>query len=376
MSKSNFAVPLVEAHDQLQTQPGTANVLVEARALHKRYGSTHAVKGVSFQVSRGEIVGFLGPNGAGKSTTMKMLTGFLRPSDGDAVVGGIQVHDDPCGARRMMGYLPENAPLYDDMMVIELLEFVAQLRDVPANLRRKRILEACARCGLLSVLGKDIGQLSKGYRQRVGLAQALLHDPDLLILDEPTSGLDPNQIIEIRQLIRDLGRDKTVILSTHILPEVQATCSRIIIINDGKLVADDKPEALTNSNAGSVVRVVFKRRSGRTVDREQVRRLLTHLPGVLEVDWQDDETDQSIGFIIRAASTFDPREAIFNTAVSNNYTILELHRERVSLEDTFRRLTRGTSEPANGLHGLDDARDLDDGLDTHADVELGGSLHE
>ena len=376
MSKSNFAVPLVEAHDQLQTQPGTANVLVEARALHKRYGTTHAVKGVSFQVSRGEIVGFLGPNGAGKSTTMKMLTGFLRPSGGEAVVGGIHVHDDPCGARRMMGYLPENAPLYDDMMVIELLEFVAQLRDVPANLRRKRILEACARCGLLSVLGKDIGQLSKGYRQRVGLAQALLHDPDLLILDEPTSGLDPNQIIEIRQLIRDLGRDKTVILSTHILPEVQATCSRIIIINDGKLVADDKPEALTNSNAGSVVRVVFKRRSGRTVDRDQVRRLLTHLPGVLEVDWQDDETDQSIGFIIRAASTFDPREAIFNTAVSNNYTILELHRERVSLEDTFRRLTRGASEPANGLHGLDGTRDLDDGLDTHADVELGGSLHE
>ncbi len=376
MSKSNFAVPLVEAHDQLQTQPGTANVLVEARALHKRYGSTHAVRGVSFQVSRGEIVGFLGPNGAGKSTTMKMLTGFLRPSAGDAVIGGIQVHDDPCGARRMMGYLPENAPLYDDMMVIELLEFVAQLRDVPANLRRKRILEACARCGLLSVLGKDIGQLSKGYRQRVGLAQALLHDPDLLILDEPTSGLDPNQIIEIRQLIRDLGRDKTVILSTHILPEVQATCSRIIIINDGKLVADDKPEALTSSNAGSVVRVVFKRRSGRAVDRDQVRRLLTHLPGVLEVDWHDDESEQSIGFIIRAASTFDPREAIFNTAVSNNYTILELHRERVSLEDTFRRLTRGTSEPANGLHGLDDGRDLDDGLDTHADVELGGSLHE
>lgn len=236
--------------------------------------------------------------------------------------------------------------MYNDMMVIDFLRFVAELRGVSQEVRSARIRNACERCGLEKVLGKDIGQLSKGFRQRVGLAQALLHDPSLLILDEPTSGLDPNQIVEIRALIRDLGRDKTVLLSTHILPEVQATCGRIIIINDGKLVADDTPDALTGKDAGAVIRVIIKGKGGRAVDRDKVRHLFEDLPGVRTVVPQDGDGADTHGFALRASGTIDVREALFDTAVSNQLVILNLHRERVSLEDTFRRLTRG--EVANG----------------------------
>ncbi|HET6345683.1 MAG TPA: ATP-binding cassette domain-containing protein [Myxococcota bacterium] len=314
--------------------------LIEARGLVKHYGSTRAVKGISFRVSRGEVVGFLGPNGAGKSTTMKMLTGFLKPTAGQALVAGHDVAEDALSARRVLGYLPESAPLYDDMMVIDFLGFVAELRGVAPDLRRRRIKEACDRCGVTGVLGKDIGQLSKGYRQRVGLAQALLHDPDLLILDEPTSGLDPNQIIEIRSLIRDLGRDKTVLLSTHILPEVQATCGRIIIINEGQLVADDSPQALAEGSTGAVIRLMVKQKAGRDLDRAKLQALFSHLPGVRAVDAHDGEGAETLGFSLRAAGSTDPREAIFETVVSHDLILLDLHRERVSLEDTFRRLTR------------------------------------
>ncbi|MEZ4272318.1 MAG: ATP-binding cassette domain-containing protein [Myxococcota bacterium] len=179
--------------------------MVEARDLQKVYGTNRAVRGISFMVHRGEVVGFLGPNGAGKSTTMKMLTGYLRPSMGEARVGGLSVADNPQAAQERIGYLPESAPLYDDMMVIDFLHYIAKLRGVVGEDLRRRLKSICERCGLMDVLGKDIGQLSKGYRQRVGLAQAIVHDPDLLILDEPTSGLDPNQIVEIRELIKDLG---------------------------------------------------------------------------------------------------------------------------------------------------------------------------
>ena len=329
-----------------------SDALVEAQNLQKFYGPAHAVRGISFTVQRGQVVGFLGPNGAGKSTTMKMLTGFLRPTSGYAYIAGYSVEDDPLAARRMLGYLPENAPLYDDMMVLDFLRFIAELRAVPTNVRRKRIQEACERCGLTDVLGKDIGQLSKGYRQRVGLAQALLHDPDLLILDEPTSGLDPNQIIEIRELIRDLGRDKTVLLSTHILPEVQATCGRVIIINEGNLVADDRPDALSDQAAGAVIRLVVKARQGPVPTRESVTRMLVSLPSVAEVEARDGEGQGTLGFTLRdygaqvdgegrSPQRSDVREQIFDAAIANNLIILDLHRERVSLEDAFRRLTRG-----------------------------------
>ena len=313
--------------------------IVEARSLRKEYGSTLAVADVSFAVSRGEVVGFLGPNGAGKSTTMKMLTGYLRPTGGAALVGGIPVADDPLGAQRKIGYLPENAPLYDDMMVIDFLHFVGELRGVDATARKARLKTICERCGLGDVLGKDIGQLSKGYRQRVGLAQALLHDPDVLILDEPTSGLDPNQIVEIRQLIQELGREKTILLSTHILPEVQASCSRVIIINRGNLVADDSTAALTESGSGAVIHVVAAG-NGTPLDATQVRSQLAAVPGVRAVEPEPSEGDGTLAFLVRAQGADDPRAGLFRAAVSGGFVLVGLHREKASLEQTFRNLTK------------------------------------
>ncbi len=307
-----------------------SQVMVEARSLAKEYGATRAVNDVSFQVSRGEVVGFLGPNGAGKSTTMKMLTGYLNPTAGSALVGGTDVADDPIAAKRMIGYLPESAPLYEEMMVVDLLNYVADIRGVEGPQRRERLQTICHRCGLDDVLGKNVGQLSKGYRQRVGLAQAMVHDPDLLILDEPTSGLDPNQIVEIRELIRELGREKTVILSTHILPEVQASCDRIIIISNGKLVADDTPEMLSGGG-GAVVRVVVK-------GEDSFEGTLSALPGVLGVRAMGEESGGR-AFRLSCSPGSDPREHVFRAAVEKGMTLIDLHREHASLEDTFRQLT-------------------------------------
>jgi len=324
---------------EADTQP-----VVEARGLLKDFGQTRAVDNVSFQITRGEVVGFLGPNGAGKTTTMQMLTGFLKPTAGSALVGDRDVSEDPIRAQRMLGYLPEGAPLYDEMMVIDFLSYVAVLRQVPADQRTRRLRSIAERCGLMDVLGKDIGQLSKGYRQRVALAQAMVHDPDLLVLDEPTSGLDPNQIIEIRELIKDLGREKTVILSTHILPEVQATCNRIIILRDGKIVADDTPEALSEQEAGAVIRLVLKPRNGSELDAGAVRALLEKLPGVRAVEPDSGEGERTLGLILKGRGSQDPRESVFEAAASHDWVILEMHEERVSLEDTFRRLTRREGE--------------------------------
>jgi ABC-2 type transport system ATP-binding protein len=316
-----------------------ASTMVEARKLRKLYGNIPAVEQMSFEVSPGEVVGFLGPNGAGKSTTMKMLTGFLRPSEGASIVGGIDVSVDPLGAQRKIGYLPESAPMYDDMMVIDFVRYIAQLRGLSGAQLDERLKKVLGRCGLMKVLGKDIGQLSKGFRQRVGLAQAIIHDPDLLILDEPTSGLDPNQIVEIRELIKDLGQEKTVILSTHILPEVQATCGRIMIINEGKLVADDTPDTLTESESGSLVNIVVKANNTNPLDREKIESVFSNLPGVQGVQLGDGEGGGTLGFCLRSISGEDPREAIFSAAVAHDVVLLDMHREKMSLEETFRRLT-------------------------------------
>jgi ABC-2 type transport system ATP-binding protein len=229
------------------------------------------------------------------------------------------------------------------MMVVEFLRYAAELREVSKAKIAARLREVCSRCGLLDVLGKDVGQLSKGYRQRVGLAQALIHDPDLLILDEPTSGLDPNQIVEIRALIRDLGRDKTVILSTHILPEVQATCSRIIIINDGRLVADDTPEALTQTQVGTIIKLIVKARGD---EAQKLSTVFANLPGVREVERGEGEGHDTLGLTLHTAGEIDARESIFTAAVENRVVLLDMHRERVSLEDTFRRLTKGEQHVA------------------------------
>jgi ABC-2 type transport system ATP-binding protein len=318
--------------------------MIRIEGLMKSFGATQALKGLSFEVPKGQVVGFLGPNGAGKSTTMKILAGYLVPTAGKAFVGGLDVVAQPIETRRLIGYLPENNPLYEEMMVLEFLRFIAEVREVPAARRAERIKLTVERCGLGQVLGKDIGQLSKGYRQRVGLAQAILHDPSLLILDEPTSGLDPNQIVEIRNLIKELGQEKTVILSTHILSEVQSTCSRVLIINDGKLVADDAPEHLSAGEGGSVL-VVVGAAHANSLDPVKTAAILATVPGVTAVEPAEAEGPGTLGFRLRYAHE-DPRRALFDVAVKNDLVLLEVRRHHVSLEETFRQLTSNATPRA------------------------------
>jgi ABC-2 type transport system ATP-binding protein len=315
--------------------------MIEIEDLRKDYGDTQALRGVSFQVPRGQVVGFLGPNGAGKSTAMKILTGFVAASSGRVRVAGVDVAEDPVTTRSHIGYLAESNPLYDEMMVQEYLEFVAEVRQIAPGERDAKIQSAAGRCGLEEMLGRDIGQLSKGYRQRVGLAQAIVHDPDLLILDEPTTGLDPNQVVEIRSLIRELGREKTVLMSTHVLPEVQATCSRVLIISDGQVVADDAPESLVEE--GGQIDLELAARAGQA-SASDAEAWLSALPGVQEVRAAQAEESGAIAFTLRA-SVEDPRTAIFDAAVEHGLVILRLGRRRVSLEEIFRRLTTSEAEP-------------------------------
>jgi len=311
--------------------------MIQIDGLVKEYGPTKALRGLSFEVPRGQVVGFLGPNGAGKSTTMKILAGYLQPTGGRARVGGLDVATDRLAARKLVGYLPENNPLYEEMMVKEFLEFVADVRNVPASERKDAIRRAAERCGLMPVIGKDIGQLSKGFRQRVGLAQAILHNPDLLILDEPTSGLDPNQIVDIRALIKELGKEKTIIMSTHIMSEVQATCSRVLIISGGTLVADDSPEHLSEGESGKVT-VVVAPRNGSPLAADAVVKIFKALPGVSDVKATDAEGAGTLGFELRHGKD-DPRRSVFEAAMQNGMVLLEMRRQQVSLEETFRKLT-------------------------------------
>ncbi|MCC6749576.1 MAG: ATP-binding cassette domain-containing protein [Deltaproteobacteria bacterium] len=310
--------------------------MIEVQNLAKDYGSYHAVRGISFDVHGGEVVGFLGPNGAGKSTTMKMLTCYLAPTAGIARVGGVDVGADPLAVRQQLGYLPEDTPIYPEMTTLEFLEFVAAMRRIPTDRRRKRIRDVAEVCGLFSVMGKLVGELSKGYRQRAGLAQALVHDPAILILDEPTSGLDPNQIVEIRQLIREIGREKTVILSTHILPEVQATCSRVIIIHEGRLVADGTPGELSAQEGEHAYRLLVEAVG---LSREQVTEKLQAIQGVKSVSEVDGD-DGALGLMVAGESSRDLRRDLFACARDNGWILLELKRQTLSLEDVFRKLTR------------------------------------
>ena len=314
-----------------------SDLMIEVESLTKDYGYTRAVDKVSFSVRRGEVLGFLGPNGAGKSTTMKILTCFLAPTAGRAVVAGHDVFDDSLEVRKRVGYLPEDTPIYRDMTVVEFLQFAAEMRGMDRDKVDGRIKEIGTRCGLGDVAGKLVGELSKGFRQRVGLAQAILHDPDIVILDEPTSGLDPNQIVEIRSLIKEIGREKTVILSTHILPEVQATCSRVVIISGGKLVADGTPNELRARERGGRYRVVVESNG---VPKDAIRDRLASLAGVTRCEAIAAE-DGSHAFAIDAGGASDLRKPIFRAAVDNRWTLLELGRESASLEDVFRNLTTG-----------------------------------
>jgi ABC-2 type transport system ATP-binding protein len=321
-----------------------SDVMIQVENLTKDYGPTRAVDKVSFTVRKGEVLGFLGPNGAGKSTTMKILTCFLSPTAGKATVAGFDVFDQSLEVRRRIGYLPEDTPIYRDMTVLEYLHFAAELRGMDPATSPARIKEIGGRCGLGDVAGKLVGELSKGYRQRLGLAQAMLHDPDILILDEPTSGLDPNQIVEIRSLIKEIGKERTVILSTHILPEVQATCSRIVIISGGKLVADGTPDSLRSHEKRSRYRVAVHANGAAfrnpETSQEAVRLGLAKLAGVGACETVMGE-DGAFTFGIAATGSDDLRPLLFKAAVDNKWTLLELVRESVSLEDVFRNLTTG-----------------------------------
>jgi len=301
--------------------------------LTKKFGIQRAVDNISFEVHTGEILGFLGPNGAGKTTTMKIITCFLAPNEGEVKVNNLSIHDDQEKIKKQIGYLPENNPLYGEMPVLEYLDFVAQLQNVPKEKIQDRIEEMVVVCGLDVEKHKKIGELSKGYKQRVGLAQAMIHDPEILILDEPTSGLDPNQIVEIRKLIRDIGKHKTVILSTHILPEVEATCDRILIINNGKIVADGTADMLRKREQGQeILRVQI----AEPENRDAVFSAIQQLDCVSLVDF-DSEIQNS--FIINSKDDLSSRKDIFNMCVKNNWVLTEMTPIETKLEDIFRELT-------------------------------------
>ena len=314
-----------------------ADVMIKVESLTKEYGLTRAVDNVSFNVHKGEVLGFLGPNGAGKSTTMKILTCFLAPTAGSAKVAGYDVFDQSLEVRRHVGYLPEDTPLYKDMTVLEHLEFAAHMHGMRGDRVLGRIKEIGGRCGLANVAGKLIGELSKGYRQRVGLAQAMLHDTDILILDEPTSGLDPNQIAEIRDLIKEVGKERTVILSSHILPEVQSTCSRMLIISGGKLVADGTPDELRAREKSTRYRLVVEANGA---PPDAIKDKVRTVAGVVQCAKVAGE-DGAHTFDIDAEAKNDLRKLLFRAAVDNKWTLLELTRQAASLEDVFRNLTTG-----------------------------------
>ncbi|MBU1095928.1 MAG: ATP-binding cassette domain-containing protein [Bacteroidetes bacterium] len=301
--------------------------------LTKKYGTQRAVDNISFEVKTGEILGFLGPNGAGKTTTMKILTCYMAPSDGTVMIGNYSIHENADEIKRNIGYLPENNPLYHDMLMLEYLEFVAKLHGVPKEKIPNRIAEMVAVCGLNVEKHKSIGELSKGYRQRVGLAQALIHDPQILILDEPTTGLDPNQIVEIRKLIREIGKEKTVILSTHILPEVEATCDRILIINNGKIVADGTSEILRKQAQGQEM---LKIEITDVPDKGEVIEALQSLETIAMVD-PIEENDKA--FIINSKLNMSSKRNIFNLCVEKKWLLSEMTPIETKLEDVFRELT-------------------------------------
>jgi len=300
--------------------------------LTKKFGGQRAVDSISFEVKTGEILGFLGPNGAGKTTTMRMITNFINPSEGEISIGGKILSENQDEIKNHIGYLPENNPLYMDMPVMDYLEFVGGLQGIPKEDLIYRVVEMIRVTGLNAEKHKKIGELSRGYRQRVGLAQALIHDPEILILDEPTSGLDPNQIVEIRKLIRELGREKTVILSTHILPEVEATCDRILIINKGKIVADGTADTLRKQAKGQEIL------NTRIEDGEpnKIIEALQSLSSVIMVDFADRQQNR---FEIQAQPGAGTAKAVFKLCVENKWSLTELIPSETKLEDIFRELT-------------------------------------
>ena len=310
--------------------------MISVDSVSKRYGVVTAVDRLSFGVERGEVVGFLGPNGAGKTTTMRMITGTLQPDEGAVLLDGVSVTDDPLAAKRRIGYLPEANPLYDELIVAEYLDYVADLRGLSRTEARAGVKAAVDETDIGDVFYRPIGECSKGYKQRIGLASAILHRPDVLILDEPTEGLDPNQRVEIRRLVSTLGRERTVLLSTHVMQEVEATCSRLVILSQGHLAAEGSVQSLLANKTGGARYVVEAEGSG-------VSESLGALPGVTSHNVEN--ASGRVRVTLEASGDRELRPDIFAMARDRGWTLWELHRERASLEQLFRSLTVEAAEP-------------------------------
>jgi ABC-2 type transport system ATP-binding protein len=310
--------------------------MIHVEGLTKFYDNFCAVDHIDLDIKGGQIVGLLGPNGAGKTTTLRMLTGYFRPTSGDIRVKDLSIHEDILAIKRLIGYLPESAPLYKSMLVYDYLDHIARIRGFSAETKQRRLAELADMCGMRDIMHKPIDTLSKGLKQRVGLAHAMMSDPEILILDEPTSGLDPNQIVEIREIIQKIGERKTVILSTHILSEAEATCDRIVIINKGRIIADGATQELTNSNTDNRIQIGLL-----NADPSTVRSRLMQVGGVTDVSAApaDDEPGLIRANVICTA-TDDIRAALYAAIKSTEWVLVELARENQNLETIFRQLTR------------------------------------
>lgn len=350
----------------------TTDVMISANALSKRFGSTRALDKVSFEVRRGEVVGFLGPNGAGKSTTMRILTCYISPSTGTAKVHGHDVFDDPLAVRKTLGYLPQRAPLYTDMNVYEYLQFASQIRGLDEGTFKNRLKKVVEVCGLAQSLGKTISTLSHGYRQRVGLGQALIHDPPILILDEPTSDLDPNEKAEVIKYIKEIGKDRTILLSTHNLGEVEEACARAIIVSKGRVVADGQLDDI-RAKTGRVRYVVTidetRAEAGNKPPKAlEIEEALGRLGGASAIrELPTDETAHK--FELSGAQDSDLRAEIFRLIVARNWTLLELRRDAQSLDAVFRDLTRGDEKLDRGGDWEDEDESDDDSDDEESDED-------
>lgn len=348
----------------------TADVMIQASDLTKRFGSVRALDKISFEVEKGEVVGFLGPNGAGKSTTMRILTCFLAPTSGTAKVRGVDVFEDPLEVRRNLGYLPQRAPLYTDMIVRDYLKFVADIRGLDAGAFRKSLESIIEVCGLAQVLNKDISALSHGFRQRVGLGQALLHNPQILVLDEPTADLDPNEKAEVIRYIKEIGKDRTVLLSTHNLSEVEEACARAIIVSKGKVVADGPLEEI-RAKTGSVRYMVTVDEkaglSGKSAPKiAELRQALERITGA--VGSRELPTDERVHKVeLSGGKDSDLRAEIFQLMVAQGWLMLELRRDAQSLDAVFRDLTRGDEALDRGHAWADDQEDDGDDQDEDQD---------
>ncbi|WP_455144262.1 ABC transporter ATP-binding protein [Brachyspira pilosicoli] len=309
--------------------------MISVKNLTKYYDDFQALKGISFEIKSGEIIGILGPNGAGKSTTLRILTSYLSPTSGDAIIDGKSILDKDIEIKKIIGYLPESAPLYNDMCVFDYLVYMADIQELDRNKLSERLNYVVEACSLKDVISKPIGELSKGYKQRVGLAGAIIHDPKILILDEPTNGLDPNQIVEIRELIKELGKEKTVLISTHILSEVEATCSRAIIINKGTIIADNDPKHLSVDNKISSIKLSLK-----TNDSfETIKTKLNSLDNIQDITLVEE--DNNIKTIIVKTTDKEPIEKVYKFIKNTDWIIYEFVKDKENLETVFHTLTKG-----------------------------------